>query len=85
MTNSEACKNLVKRITENFRIPYFTITPTFSVCADHGYIVGEHPKCPKCNKPTEVYSRIVGYYRPVQNWHVGKQEEFKERKEYKAR
>jgi len=80
----ETCKLLVKRIAENFRIPYFTITPTFSVCINHGYIVGEHFKCPQCNKPTEVYSRIVGYYRPLQNWNEGKREEFRQRKEYKA-
>ncbi len=80
----KACKLLVKRIAENFRIPYFTITPTFSVCINHGYITGEHFKCPECNKPTEVYSRIVGYYRPLQNWNEGKREEFRQRKEYRA-
>jgi len=85
VADAESCKLLVKRIAENFRIPYFTITPTFSVCIDHGYIVGEHFRCPKCKKPTEVYSRIVGYYRPVQNWHVGKQEEFRQRLEYKVK
>jgi len=82
--NSGTCKLLVKRIAENFKIPYFTITPTFSVCLNHGYLVGEHLKCPQCNKPAEVYSRIVGYYRPLQNWNEGKREEFKERVEYKA-
>jgi anaerobic ribonucleoside-triphosphate reductase len=80
----ETCKLLVKRIAENFRIPYFTMTPTFSVCINHGYIVGEHFKCPQCNKPTEVYSRIVGYYRPLHNWNEGKREEFRQRLEYKA-
>jgi len=80
----KTCKVLVKRIAETFRIPYFTITPTFSVCSNHGYIVGERFKCPKCNKAAEVYSRIVGYYRPIQNWNEGKREEFKQRKEYKA-
>jgi len=80
----ETCKLLVKKIAENFKIPYFTITPTFSVCINHGYIVGEHFKCPECNKRTEVYSRIVGYYRPVQNWNEGKREEFRQRKEYRA-
>jgi ribonucleoside-triphosphate reductase len=78
----EACKKLVRRIAENFRIPYFTITPTFSICPTHGYLVGEHFKCPTCNKPAEVYSRVVGYYRPVQNWNEGKREEFRQRKEY---
>jgi ribonucleoside-triphosphate reductase len=59
-----------------------TITPTFSVCKTHGYIAGEHFTCPVCGKPTEIYSRVVGYYRPVQNWNKGKQEEFKQRLEY---
>jgi ribonucleoside-triphosphate reductase len=77
-----ACKLLVRRIAENFAIPYYTLTPTFSICPDHGYLSGEHWTCPTCGKPCEVYSRIVGYYRPVQNWHIGKQEEFKERLEY---
>jgi ribonucleoside-triphosphate reductase len=77
-----ACKLLVRRIAENFAIPYYTLTPTFSICPDHGYLSGEHWNCPTCGKPCEVYSRIVGYYRPVQNWHIGKQEEFKERLEY---
>jgi ribonucleoside-triphosphate reductase len=77
-----ACKLLVKRIAENFAIPYYTLTPTFSICPDHGYLSGEHWNCPTCGKPCEVYSRIVGYYRPVQNWHIGKQEEFRERLEY---
>jgi ribonucleoside-triphosphate reductase len=76
-------KNLVKKIAENYRIPYFTISPTYSICPDHGYITGEVFKCPVCGKETEVYSRITGYYRPVQNWNNGKKEEFKDRKEYK--
>jgi ribonucleoside-triphosphate reductase len=84
INDSETCKVLVKKIAENFRIPYFTITPTFSICSNHGYIIGEFNKCPQCSKPTEVYSRIVGYYRPVQNWNTGKKEEFRQRKVYKA-
>jgi len=84
MPDPESCKLLVKRIAQSFKIPYFTITPTFSICLEHGLIVGEHFKCPICNKPTEVYSRVVGYYRPVQQWHIGKQEEFKDRLEYLA-
>ncbi|MDI6826614.1 MAG: ribonucleoside triphosphate reductase [Candidatus Aenigmarchaeota archaeon] len=80
----ETCKILVKRIADNFRIPYFTITPTFSICIDHGYIVGELFNCPRCKKLTEVYSRIVGYYRPVQSWNEGKREEFRQRLEYKV-
>jgi ribonucleoside-triphosphate reductase len=82
ISSPEGCKSLVRKIAENFKIPYYTITPTFSVCMEHGYLRGEHFKCPRCGKPAEVYSRIVGYYRPVQNWHVGKQEEFRERLEY---
>jgi len=84
INDSETCKVLVKKIAENFRIPYFTVTPTFSVCSNHGYIIGEFNKCPQCGKPAEVYSRIVGYYRPVQNWNTGKKEEFRQRKVYKV-
>ncbi|MDI6840796.1 MAG: ribonucleoside triphosphate reductase [bacterium] len=79
-----ACALLVRRLAENFRLPYFTITPTFSICSKHGYILGEHDKCPKCGNIAEVYSRVVGYYRPVINWNEGKQEEFKDRLEYKV-
>ncbi len=82
MPDPQAAKLLVRRIAENFRIPYYTLTPTFSICPDHGYLSGEHWNCPLCGKRCEVYSRIVGYYRPVQNWHVGKQEEFRERRTY---
>ncbi|MEM2674853.1 MAG: ribonucleoside triphosphate reductase [Candidatus Hadarchaeales archaeon] len=78
----QACKLLVRRIAENYRIPYYTITPTFSICMNHGYLSGNHPTCPHCGEPCEVYSRIVGYYRPVSNWHVGKREEFGERVTY---
>ena len=72
----------MRKIAENYELPYYTISPTYSVCTEHGYISGEVYTCPVCNKPTEVYSRITGYYRPVQNWNIGKTEEFKERKEY---
>lgn len=82
VSSSEGCKMLVRRIAENFKLPYFTLTPTFSICMEHGYLRGEHFKCPRCGKPAEVYSRVVGYYRPIRNWHVGKQEEFKDRLEY---
>ena len=78
----KSCMNLVKKIAENYHLPYYTISPTYSVCKDHGYIEGEEYVCPKCGKKTEVYSRITGYYRPIQNWNVGKTAEFKERKEY---
>lgn len=78
----ETCKKLVQRISESYRIPYFTITPTFSICNDHGYLAGEHVTCPTCGRSTEVWSRIVGYYRPVQNWNKGKQNEFTDRLEF---
>ena len=73
---------LVKKIAENYKLPYYTISPTYSVCKDHGYITGEHFTCPKCGGPAEVYSRITGYYRPVQNWNDGKTQEFKDRTVY---
>ncbi|MFH1209390.1 MAG: ribonucleoside triphosphate reductase [archaeon] len=82
MSSGESCKALVKKISYNTKLPYFSITPTFSVCKSHGYIKGEHFKCPTCNEDTEVYSRIVGYFRPVQNWNAGKKEEFKYRLEF---
>ena len=78
----KSCMNLVRKIAENYEIPYYTMSPTYSVCKDHGYITGEVYECPHCHKPTEVYSRITGYYRPIQNWNVGKTEEFKNRREY---
>jgi len=80
----ETTRQLVRKIAENYRIPYFTISPTYSVCQNHGYIRGEQFTCPECGKPTEVYSRITGYYRPVQNWNTGKQEEFKTRETYRV-
>lgn len=73
---------LVKTIAENYKLPYYTISPTYSICKEHGYISGEHFKCPKCGQPAEVYSRITGYYRPVQNWNDGKLQEFSQRKTY---
>jgi len=78
-------KNLVKKICENFRLPYFTITPTFSICPTHGYLSGENEKCPICNSECEVFSRVVGYLRPVKQWNFGKQEEFKLRKYFKIK
>ena len=78
----KAAQNLVRKIAENYRLPYYTLSPTYSVCKDHGYISGEVYECPTCGKKTEVYSRITGYYRPVQNWNDGKTQEFKERKVY---
>ena len=79
----KSAANLVKKIAENYKLPYYTISPTYSVCREHGYLAGEQYKCPHCGKTTEVYSRITGYYLPVQNWNDGKAEEFKERKVYK--
>ena len=73
---------LVRKIAENYRLPYYTLSPTYSVCRDHGYISGEHFTCPTCGKKAEVYSRITGYYRPVQNWNDGKAQEYKNRTVY---
>jgi ribonucleoside-triphosphate reductase len=78
----EMVKEAVKLITNNYRLPYFTLTPTFSICPEHGYLRGNYEKCPTCGKETEVYSRVVGYYRPVKSWNKGKQEEFKLRKPF---
>lgn len=74
--------NLVRKIAEHYKLPYYTISPTYSVCAEHGYLAGEQFVCPICGGKTEVYSRITGYYRPVQNWNDGKAQEYKDRKKY---
>ena len=79
----KAAAALVRKIAENYELPYYTISPTYSVCVDHGYLPGEQCTCPHCGKKTEVYSRITGYYRPVQNWNDGKSQEFKDRKTYR--
>ena len=78
----KAAAALVRKIAENYKLPYYTMSPTYSVCAEHGYLAGEQYTCPHCGKKTEVYSRITGYYRPVQNWNDGKSQEFKDRKVY---
>jgi len=78
----KATKELVKKIASKSRLPYFSITPTYSICPQHGYLKGEQATCPKCNNPTQVYSRIVGYYRPLASWNAGKQNEFKNRKTF---
>ena len=78
----KAAAALVRKIAENYKLPYYTMSPTYSVCAEHGYLVGEQFSCPHCGKKTEVYSRITGYYRPVQNWNDGKSQEYKDRKVY---
>ncbi len=78
----KAAAALVRKISEQYKLPYYTISPTYSVCKNHGYLSGEQYVCPHCNEATEVYSRITGYYRPVQNWNAGKSQEFCERKTY---
>lgn len=80
-----AVRGLIKAVVENFQLPYFTITPTFSICPNHGYISGEHFQCPECGAQTEVYSRVVGYLRPVDQWNKGKRSEFADRKTFKVR
>ncbi len=79
-----AAAELVKKISDNYKLPYYTITPTYSVCPEHGYLSGEQRICPKCGRATEIYSRITGYYRPVQNWNDGKIQEFADRKTYEV-
>ncbi len=85
ISDIDSAKSFVKKVFNNFRLPYLTLTPTFSICPAHGYLDGEHFNCPKCviKQPCEVYSRVVGYLRPVQQWHKGKKQEFKDRREFK--
>lgn len=80
----KAAASLVRKISLNYKLPYYTMSPTYSICNEHGYITGEHFKCPTCGKAAEVYSRITGYYRPVQNWNDGKAQEYKNRLLYQA-
>lgn len=82
LPNWKSAATLVRKIAENYKLPYYTLSPTYSVCKNHGYIAGEEYKCPTCGETTEVYSRITGYYRPVQNFNDGKAQEFKDRREY---
>ena len=82
MDDPQTLKKLVKTVCENYKLPYFTFSPSFSICKNHGYIVGEHPECPKCGEATEVYSRVVGFLRPVSQWNKGKQAEFEMREHY---
>ena len=82
VTDTEAVKTLIQTVAGNFRLPYFTLTPTFSVCPSHGYLTGEHETCHTCGRETEVYSRVVGYLRPVKQWNNGKQAEFHIRKTF---
>ncbi|MCR5374414.1 MAG: ribonucleoside triphosphate reductase [Lachnospiraceae bacterium] len=79
----KAAANLVRKIAENYKLPYYTLSPIYSICKEHGYLAGEHFTCPHCGAPAEVYSRITGYYRPVQNWNDGKTQEYKNRKIYR--
>ncbi len=78
----KACAAFVKKVAEGYRLPYFTLTPTFSICPTHGYVAGEHTTCPTCHTGCEVWSRIVGYFRPVDQWNKGKRQEYQDRKEY---
>ena len=82
LSDWKATANLVRKIAENYRLPYYTISPTYSICKEHGYISGEVYECPECGAKTEVYSRITGYYRPIANWNDGKTQEFADRKTY---
>lgn len=82
LPNWQSAAKLVKTIATNYKLPYFTMSPTYSICPEHGYLTGEQWACPHCGKTTEVYSRITGYYRPIKNWNAGKTQEFKERTEY---
>ncbi len=79
VTDLATCEQAIRTVFKHFRLPYFSLTPTFSVCPEHGYLTGEQPTCPYCQENTEVWSRVVGYYRPVRNWNRGKQEEFRQR------
>lgn len=82
LPNWKSAASLVRKIAENYKLPYYTLSPTYSICKKHGYIVGEHFTCPTCGEKAEVYSRITGYYRPVQNWNDGKLQEYKNRRNY---
>lgn len=84
LTDWKAAATLVKKIADNYKLPYYTISPTYSVCPNHGYLAGEVKNCPECGERTEIYSRITGYYRPVQNWNDGKVQEFEDRKTYQV-
>lgn len=84
ITDTKTCERLLQTVMNNYQLPYFTLTPTFSICPTHGYLAGEQPACPQCGQETEVWSRIVGYYRPVSNWNKGKKVEFAERRYYRV-
>ena len=82
LVNGESVKVVLKKVFNVYKLPYISFTPTFSICPEHGYIAGEEFTCPKCGKETLVYSRVVGFFRPIQNWNFGKKEEYNERREY---
>ncbi len=84
VSDPQAVKAFVRMVCQNYRLPYFTLTPTFSICEEHGYLAGEVHACPRCGRRTEVYSRVVGYIRPIQQWNEGKQNEFRQRKTYRV-
>jgi len=84
VTDTEAVKGFIRKVATNFRLPYFTLTPTFSICPSHGYLIGKQEKCSICNQETEIYSRVVGYLRPVKQWNNGKRAEFNMRKTFKV-
>jgi ribonucleoside-triphosphate reductase len=83
VADTKTVRNLVRTITTHYKLPYFTLTPTFSICAEHGYLKGEQLQCPVCEAPAEVYSRVVGYLRPVNRWNDGKQAEYVDRTPYR--
>lgn len=82
MQDWKTCRNFVRKVAYGYHLPYFTITPTFSICPAHGYLRGEIQACPTCSAPCEIWSRIVGYFRPIDQWNKGKQSEYKARVEY---
>jgi ribonucleoside-triphosphate reductase len=83
VTDIETVKSLIRKVSDNYHLPYFTLTPTFSICPSHGYLNGEQTRCSHCNRETEVYSRVVGYLRPVKQWNDGKQAEYCRRRPFK--
>jgi len=84
VSDPRSVKAFVRMVCQNYRLPYFTLTPTFSICEEHGYLTGEVQTCPRCGKQTEIYSRVVGYIRPIKQWNAGKQHEFSRRKTYRV-
>ena len=82
--DTRVIRGLIRKIAGNFRLPYFTLSPTFSICPSHGYLPGRQDKCSRCSQETEIYSRVVGYLRPVKQWNSGKQAEFDKRKTFKV-